>query len=166
MNKKSITIFFLILVSLFGLMWWGRGNQVPVSDKNEVSVKSQLTSAEIFYDFGTISMSDGDVNHIFKLTNPTDKDILLSNLTTSCMCTKAYIVGSSGGKKGPFGMIGMGYVPKADEIIKAGETRDIEVVYDPNAHGPAVVGLVDRFIYLKDSVGGALQFEIKAQVKP
>ena len=82
------------------------------------------------------------------------------------MCTSAYINEPDGSKKGPFGMSGMGHVPPANEIIKAGETRDIEVVYDPASHGPAGVGSIDRFVYLQDSTGGIVQLEIRAQVTP
>ena len=59
-----------------------------------------------------------------------------------------------------------GVVPKANALVKAGELLDIEVVFDPNAHGPAGVGRIDRFINLTDENGGELQFEIKALVKP
>ena len=60
----------------------------------------------------------------------------------------------------------MGYVPPVNETIKAGESRTIRVVYDPNAHGPAGVGPIDRFAILTDKSGGKLQFEIKALVTP
>jgi hypothetical protein len=57
-------------------------------------------------------------------------------------------------------------VPKANELIKAGSSLDIEVVYDPAAHGPAGVGAVDRFVYLTEPNGGTLELEIKAVVTP
>lgn len=164
MNKKNVMIFFLVLAGLFGLMWWGRGSQSPTGSL--AGNKSQLSAAKTLYDFGTISMSDGKVSRVFRVINPTDREILVSDLTTSCMCTAAYILKDDGQRKGPFGMPGMGYVPKADETIGAGETREIEVVYDPNAHGPAGVGLIDRFVYLRDTSGGTLQLEIKARVTP
>mgnify|MGYP001618214936 FL=1 len=83
------------------------------------------------------------------------------------MCTTAYIIRENGSKSRPFGMPGHGgAVPRANEIIKAGESRDIEVVYDPNAHGPAGVGRIDRLVYLEDADGNKLQFEIKANVTP
>ena len=63
-------------------------------------------------------------------------------------------------------MPGMGYVPPANETIKAGESRMIRVVYDPNAHGPAGVGRINRFVELVDSSGGTLGLEIKALVTP
>ena len=111
-------------------------------------------------------MKDGDVSREFTITNSTDKDITVKTLLTSCMCTSAFIVRPDGKTKGPFKMPGMGYVPPANEIIKAGESRIIRVVFDPNAHGPAGVGQIDRFINLTDENGGELQFEIKALVKP
>lgn len=110
-------------------------------------------------------MKNGLVSHVFKVTNSSVKDIYLKKINTSCMCTAAYLE-SAGGEKGPFGMEGMGYVPPVNEIIKAGESRDIKVVYDPNAHGPAGVGAIDRAIYLTDGSDAVFQLEITAMVTP
>ena len=137
-----------------------------VGGSHPAKTTSQLTTPETFYDFGTISMKDGLATKEFTVTNPTDKDLTVKTLVTSCMCTKAFIVKSEGTVKGPFGMPGMGYVPPADELIKTGESRVIRVVYDPNAHGPAGVGRIDRFATLTDADGNELQFEIKATVTP
>ncbi len=85
------------------------------------------------------------------------------------MCTSAYIIEKDGSKKGPFKMPTMGFVPPANEIVKAGDIIKIEAVYDPNAHGPAGVGPIDRFLILTEDGadgGGELQLEIKAQVTP
>ena len=130
------------------------------------TAKSRLTASETVYDFGTISMKNGNVTKEFTVTNSTTQDIIIKTILTSCMCTKAFIVEPDGNTKGPFSMPGMGYVPPANELIKAGESRIIRVVYDPNAHGPAGVGMIDRFINLSDDAGGAIQLEIKALVKP
>jgi hypothetical protein len=59
-----------------------------------------------------------------------------------------------------------GPVGRANEIIKAGQSLNIKVVYDPNAHGPAGVGAIDRFIELTEENGGKTQLEIKAVVTP
>ncbi len=163
MQIKSVIVFVVILVGLFVLMSWGKVNQRP-SQLDAAS--SPLTVTEKLYDFGTIKMGDGKVNRIFRVTNPTKQKVELKSITTSCMCTTAYLIGPEG-EKGPFGMPGHGgSVRPADELIKAGETRDIKVVYDPNAHGPAGVGPVDRFIYLTNADGGTLELEIKALVTP
>jgi hypothetical protein len=176
MNNKTTILSVLVIFGVIGLLFvlGGRSNQnnqnnqttgIPQTSKADGAVSS-LTAPEKFYDFGTISMKNGNVSKMFKVSNLTDKDIFIPNLTTSCMCTNAYLVQLDGNKKGPFGMTGMGFVPKLNETIKAGESRDIEVVYDPNAHGPAGVGLIDRFVYLADNSNNALQFEIKAKVTP
>lgn len=163
MNKK-IVITILFIVGLLGLMWWGRVTPKPAG--TATGEKSVLTVAEKMYDFGTIRMANGNVTKDFTVMNPGTTDILVPSLETSCMCTKAFIVRSDGSTKGPFGMKNMGYVPPANETIKAGESRIIRVVYDPNAHGPAGVGPIDRFITLTDHSGAQLELEIKAMVTP
>ena len=168
--KLSYTLGFVgFIVVLLVLMAWAAPNKPAATATTGTPSATQntttLTAAETFYDFGTISMKNGLVARSFKVTNPTANDIELKTVVTSCMCTKAYIEGG-GATKGPFGMLGMGSVPPANELIRAGESRDIEVVYDPNAHGPAGVGVIDRFVTLTDSSGGTLELEIKAVVTP
>lgn len=172
MKSKNIMVVSLVLLAFVVLFVWGYagkgGTTASVQSAAEAvsNVKSALTSAETFYDFGTISMKNWNVSKEFTVNNPTNADITISTVLTSCMCTTAFIVGQDGKTKGPFGMEGMGYVPPANEVIKAGESRIIRVVYDPNAHGPAGVGMIDRFVTLTDSSGGTLQLEIKAVVTP
>lgn len=168
LNKLSgyggiIAIIILTLLILGGIFIFGEGTSS--GQNNQSGKSSQLQTSEKIYDFGTISMAKGNVEKKFKITNPTDKDIFVKTVTTSCMCTTAYIE-NDGSEKGPFKMPSMGYVPPANETIKAHKSIDIKVVYDPNAHGPAGVGIIDRFVYLKDAAGGQMQLEIKANVTP
>lgn len=183
MSKQTIISLIIIILGVGGLVWWSKvadkavvgadefGGSRPAIIEGEAGI---LTAEETFYDFGQISMKDGNVSKIFKVTNFGAGDVKLTDVSTSCMCTAAYILRDDGSKLGPFGMPGhggTGGMPghgdgKAGEIIPAGEFRDIEVVYDPNAHGPAGVGLVDRFIYLEDENGQKLELEIKANVTP
>lgn len=172
MKSNTISIIAVVLLVLAGLFVWGYGGKQGTTASVQgvdvaTALSSGLTAPETFYDFGTISMKNGNVTKEFTVTNPTDKDINVSTLVTSCMCTTSFIVRSDGSTKGPFGMPGHGgAVPPANELIKAGESRTIRVVYDPNAHGPAGVGQVDRFIMLTDASGGTVQFEVKALVTP
>ena len=147
------------------MAWAAPNKPATTGAPSVIQNTTALTAAETIYDFGAISMKNGDVARSFRITNPTATDIELKTVVTSCMCTKAYIEGGAS-TKGPFGMPGMGFVPPADELIKAGESRDIKVVYDPNAHGPAGVGAIDRFVTLTDASGGTLELEIKAMVTP
>lgn len=177
MKNKNI-VGILIIISIFGLLWVVGKNKASNIQKESVKTENKaqnlslkndggLTTTEKLYDMGTISMKEGLVSKIFQVSNPGTEDINLEKITTSCMCTKAYIINEDGNKSEPFGMPGHGgVVPKANEIIKAGETRNIEVVYDPNAHGPAGVGVIDRFVYLEDSNANKLTLEIKAIVTP
>ncbi len=163
-TKTIIFAGAVVLLAIGGLFYWGRANQSAAA--KEPIRESALAAAETFYDFGEISMANGNVSQVFEVTNPTEKDITLVSLTTSCMCTTAFIV-KDGVRRGPFGMPGHGGpVLRANEVIPAGGKLAIDVVYDPNAHGPAGVGEIDRFVYLVDETGGQLSFEIKANVTP
>ena len=165
--NKIIIVVTLTVIGLAGLAWWGSSTQKPTGSNASAEAESVLVASEKLYDFGTISMKNGDVKKDFIVTNPGNKDILISSLVTSCMCTKAFIVKPNGATKGPFGMPAMGnYIPPANETIKPGESRVIRAVYDPNAHGPAGVGPIDRFLILTDSSGSKLELEIKAIVTP
>ena len=167
MNKKAVAgIFIGTFILIGGLIWLAK--PAPNSNGSQAvnTNPSSLKSDSIFFNFGTISMKDGNVTKEFIVTNPTDKDILVTTLETSCMCTKAFMMKSDGTSKGPFGMRSMGYAWPVNETIAPGENRIIRVVYDPNAHGPAGVGPIDRFAILTEESGSQLRLEIKALVTP
>jgi len=172
MTKNTIVSLIIIIIGVASLVWWSKSVEKEELNAN-ASTKSHpartgdgLIAEEVFYDFGKISMKDGNVSKRFKVTNNSGEDINVPNLTTSCMCTAAYFIRPDGSKNGPFGMPGMGFVPKLNETIKKGQSAEIEVVYDPNAHGPAGVGMIDRFVFLEDASGNKIQLEIKANVTP
>lgn len=170
MKSKTIIIVLIVFFVLIGLFVWGyerRGNTAAnIQGVKPIEKSSLLSTEEILYDFGTISMKDGNVTKEFVFTNTSDKDMFVRRVETSCMCTAAYLVKPDGSVKGPFGMASMGANTVANETIKSGESRKLRVVYNPNAHGPAGVGSIDRFAIITDSSGGRIQFEIKALVKP
>ena len=172
MKTKTLITSVVFVLVIAGLFAWGAagraGTTASVQGASGAAsdAKSALTAPEIFHDFGTISMKNRNVTKEFTVTNPTNEDITVKTVLTSCMCTTAFIVKPDGNVKGPFSMPGMGYIPPANETIKPSESRIVRVVYDPNAHGPAGVGEIDRFVMLTDASGGTLQFEIKALVTP
>ena len=171
MKPKTIVITLVVCLVLIVFFVWDSSKRgastasVQGADGENIS-NSLLTAPETLYDFRTISMKNGNVNKDFQVANSTNKDITVKTVITSCMCTKAFVVRPDNSTIGPFGMPGMSYVPPANEVIQACESRVIRVVYDPNAHGPAGVGHIDRFVTLTDSSGGTIQFEIKALVTP
>ena len=170
MKPKTIIITLIVLAVIGYLLVLSyqksASSTAAVQNAAPTGEKSALTSPEVFYDFGSISMKNGNVTKEFTFTNPTDKDINIRGLETSCMCTSALLVEPDGSTKGPFGMGGMGGMTTTDDTVKARESRTLRVIYDPNAHGPAGLGDIDRFITVTDSTGGTLRFEIKAVVTP
>ncbi len=171
--KTNTAIHTLCVIAILAaLFFWGYNNRPSTAASVQNVDDSQregfaLEAPETVYDFGSISMKDGNVQKEFTITNISGKDVRVTSVVTSCMCTTAYIVRPDGGVNGPFGMPGHGgSVPPANEDILAGESRIIRVIYDPNAHGPAGVGAIDRFITLTDESGGVLRLEIRAVVTP
>lgn len=165
-KTTTIKITGVILIVLaFMLVGWF----LQKSDLKDTNVggDSLLTTKTTFFDFGEISMAKGKVSTAFEISNPTDDNIKINKISTSCACTVAYFINKNL-KKGPFGMPGHGGLveQKINEIIKPGENRIIEVVFDPAAHGPAGIGVIDRSTYVTDSQGRVLQLETKANVIP
>lgn len=136
-------------------------NEHPSSEMS----KRKFSADETAYDFGTVSMKNGLVTKEFTVTNNENEPLSLRRLYTSCMCTKAYLE-INGAEKGPFGMLGHGVVPGVNETLPASGQAKIKAVFDPNAHGPAGVGPIEREVTLEDEQGILISFNIKANVVP
>lgn len=128
-------------------------------------VSDVLEANKTFHDFGTISMKNGKVTTTFKLKNIKSEPVELTRLYTSCMCTNATLK-LSGQSEGPFGMIGHGSIPKFSDMLASGQEAEVEVVFDPNAHGPAGVGTIERTVTIEGKDGKLAELNIKATVTP
>ena len=160
---KTLSITLLAILALGGIVWLGK---LRVDRPAINNAPGAFTLERSLHDFGRISMAGGDVSTTFSVMNETSTDILVKNIFTSCMCTVAYISGGES-EKGPFGMPGHGGPSGAsDELVKAGESRKIEVIFDPAAHGPAGIGKVERIISLEDSLGRVTELKFSAFVTP
>ena len=163
--KIIITVFVGTFVVIGGLIWLAQ----PTASLNTGQISSTgslLKSSEKSFDFGTISMINGNVNHEFQIVNSSEQSIVIKKIYTSCMCTTANFK-TNGRTYGSFGMPGHGGgATRSNITLNPGSTGNLEVVYDPNAHGPAGVGPIDRFVYIEDKNGGQLELEIKAIVTP
>lgn len=98
---------------------------------------------ELVHDWGDINISGGDVSKTFTLTNSEDEPLMLRGAMTSCMCTTAEFTLSDGSKSGAFGMHGG---PEWTHLVQPGESFDVEVVFDPMAHGPEATGPITRTV--------------------
>ena len=169
-SYRNVIIGSAAVVLLFvGLLWVSAPKKSAGNSSPQVAsaqaISGSLSAEETSFDFGTVSMKNGKVNHVFKIKNDTDSTAVVSKLFTSCMCTTASI-SVNGTKKGPFGMPGHGFVPSIKGEIRASGSADVEVVFDPAAHGPAGVGRIDRVVYLEEKSGNKLELQFTAMVTP
>lgn len=148
--KKIFIVGGIFLVLAIGIAFWGRGagGVAPESESVKQSA-SALTALTDKFEFGTIAMKDGNVSKIFDVENEGTEPITINKVYTSCMCTTAKITDARGNTNGPFGMLGHGGASKAEVVIGAGETAQVEVIFNPAAHGPSGVGLASRTVYLE-----------------
>ena len=137
--------------------------QSPVAAANAAT--RQLVSPEPFFSFGNISMAAGKVSHRFEIRNTGASDITVNKIYTSCMCTVATLI-TPAGRKGPFGMPGHSAVPAIFETIPPGGNAQVDVVFDPAAHGPAGVGPTDRIVTIRTNESRPLELRFSAMVRP
>lgn len=126
-----------------------------------------LAFEDDYFNFGTVSMSKGNVNHTFKMRNAGNKPVKISGVYTSCMCTEASLVAAGGKKFGPFGMKGHGGNNYANVTIMPGEEMTVETTVDPTAHGPQGTGPAKKAIYIEtDSSKEPMRLMMDINVTP
>jgi len=131
----------------------------------EIAGTKALTSESAFFDFGRISMANGKVSHRYSIRNSGSTPLTITKLFTSCMCTTATLVTRSA-QKGPFGMPGHGWLASVSETLAPEEVAQVDVVFDPAAHGPAGVGPTARTVTVVNDAGLALELRFNALVTP
>lgn len=83
-----------------------------------------VTIENASHDFGTIREADGNVTHVFTITNTGEAPLVISSATASCGCTKPEF-------------------PRAP--IKPGESGSVKVTYNPSGRP----GEFDKTVSLK-----------------
>ena len=149
-NKKILIITPLAIIMVIAFIGW----LVVISEEDEsaavLSSQSVLSAQESRFDFGTINMQDGKVEHDFKIKNEGKELVAISKVYTSCMCTTAFFIDSNGKKYGGFGMPGHTFSKTSSDIVVGpGQEATVKVVFDPAAHGPSGVGLAQRSIFVE-----------------
>lgn len=104
----------------------------------------KMTISPMEFNAGDISMANGKYTTVYKVKNDGTADLKISKIITSCMCTTAML--KIDGRTSPaFGMPGHNSGGLLwSETIKPGQTGDLEVIFDPLAHGPEATGPIDR----------------------
>ena len=161
------------IVILFGIYFSSqKTSPQPRSGYQEQPAAGQLrgagalVSAAPFFDFGKVSMAAGNVSRAYWIKNASGAPLTITNISTSCMCTEATLITQSARKKGPFGMPGHAPVPDIEERLAPGQTAQVEVVFDPRAHGPAGIGRNDRTVTIRHDAGRSLELGFTAMVTP
>lgn len=167
-NKTRQTLYLIVglLVAVGVLIALGRSSSgadqgggvgVPSNPQNKPTLTQtgKLVAKDAYYDFGAVSMANGKVSRTFVFTNISDRSVAVHKLYTSCMCTVATLL-YNGERVGPFGMPGHGFIPPIDKIIAPGASVELEVTFDPAAHGPAGVGAIQRVVTVEEQEGETL----------
>ncbi|MBI2640334.1 MAG: DUF1573 domain-containing protein [Candidatus Sungbacteria bacterium] len=165
MDKNIIIGILAIIVIIGGLVWFGRPSSNNQAAGLALNSNGVLRAEETDFDFGSISMAAGNVRHAFRIKNVGSEAVTIGKMYTSCMCTTAYL--AAGDKKfGPYGMPGHGFIPKINETVNPGEEAEVEIVFDPAAHGPAGVGEIQRVVTIENNGRERLELQFSAMVTP
>lgn len=142
-----------------------QGTPAPAARTTTAAATPALASLRPVYDFGSISMAAGTVRHTYAVSNTGDAPVTIVGVQTSCMCTGATVVNGND-RIGPFGMAGHGRMPTIRETVAPGAMIQVEVTFDPAAHGPAGVGRTERVVTLATDRGAPLELGLIATVRP
>mgnify|MGYP001560286199 CR=1 FL=1 len=162
-NKDLLIGLLAVAVIIGGLIWVLP--KPPEKKPPTASVNTAITPEEKYFDFGSISMAAGKVKHTYLVKNDSDRPLTVDKVYTSCMCTEASLI-NNGKKSGPFGMPGHGFSPGLKEVIGPQSTAEVEAEFDPAAHGPAGVGLIERSVIIEYEGVGQTELSFSAQVTP
>lgn len=140
--KRTLNLFILVIgVTLF----LAGCTSNSTSQSSNSGRMAPLNGIE--HDWADINIRGGDVSHTFSFKNDSaDEDLYLKGAKTSCMCTTARYSFSDGSVSPKFGMHDNSTT--WSKAIKPGETFDVEVVFDPMAHGPSGTGPIQRTVDL------------------
>lgn len=163
MNDKKVLIGFILVtvLILFGgvfiLTKTTTGGQI-----NGVSANAKLTADEKTFDWGEIAYSGPDATKTFTIKNTGTEILKLTNIKTSCACTKAQVI--IDGKSSPY--FSMHTTSSWMGEIPPGKEASLTVIFDPDFHGPSGVGAVERIISMEtnDASNKKVEFFLKGVV--
>ena len=146
MKQNALIFIGIVAFVIIGFFILNGGSSDTITEANSASI---LEATESQFDFGTISMKNGNVSYEFEVKNSGLESIVIEKIYTSCMCTTAKITDALGKTYGPYGMPGHVEASGSKVEVKSWETAIVEAIFDPAAHGPSGVGLANRTIFLE-----------------
>jgi len=162
MNKVIIILISVSILAVIAgatLMSGESDDRLDIEANENTSVFIDKTS----FDWGTIGLNDGNVEHAFDILNEGSEPLVLSDIATSCMCTTATLI--LGEDESP--VFGMHTKSDYQLTVPSGETAKLKVVFDPAFHGPSGIGPISRTITINtnDPERPELRFMLTAVVR-
>lgn len=144
-----IGIMILTLLILTGATFFlSQGSSSAA--KIEVSQNVKIEVPERKFNWGEIKMSKGNAIKTFALKNSGTDVLKLTNIKTSCHCTKAQVGIDGAGSP----LFGMNDVSSWVGEVLPGKEAQLKVIFDPNFHGPTGVGPIERLVSVETNDAG------------
>lgn len=152
-NDSRIVIFSVIAAALVlgGLIIAFTGNDNLASSESQNGTP-RLEINEEKFDLGNIPMSQGTVTRTVTVSNTGNGPLEIFGMKTSCMCTSATLT-IDGNRSPEFSL--HNNPAFWSEKLAAGQKADLEITFDPNAHGPDATGPITRTVHIKSTDGGS-----------
>ena len=151
--KKLLLASMALFMSFVFVACSSVSDEVIVSEESGVI---ELIGSDS-HDWGDINIVGGDVSYVFSFQNSGEGDLIINTASTSCMCTSAEITLANGDQSPVFGMHGNAIW---DAVVASGDEFEVNVVFDPMAHGLSATGPISRSVMLSTSDG---DFELNVQ---
>lgn len=163
MNSKKLVIGFIAITLMIlggGIFLLSSTTFAPAQVATSQNAKASVDQKT--FDWGNIPYSGGNAVKTFVIKN-TGTDVLkLTNVKTSCTCTKAQV--TIDGKTSPYFSMHStsGWVGE----VGPNKEAQLTVIFDPAFHGPTGVGPVERLISLEtnDLQNPKIEFSLKGVV--
>lgn len=144
MDKKLIIFFLVFIVAIIGggILLSGSSENRPTIQKTK---EAKLVADHTQKTAGNIDYNKGVYLHIFPIQNKGTKDLQITDMATSCACTKTYL--KKADVVGPmFTMKGMSAPSSWVGVVKPGEKAEVIAAFDAKYHGPSGVGAISRTV--------------------
>lgn len=140
MKKLSLVFFIIAIVIISGCV-----DKKTLTQSGIIHVIDEDT-----YDWGDINIEGGNAEHVFELENTGTDGLVLKDIQTSCMCTRATVLSEQDEVLSPdFGMHGDD--SNWTHTFESSQHFKVKVVFDPLAHGKDATGPIERTITIESS---------------
>lgn len=163
MSDKKVLIGFIIVTVLILIGGIFILSKISTTGQiSGVSTNVKFSANEKNFDWGQIAYNGPDATKTFTIKNSGTEILKLTNIKTSCACTKAQVV--IDGKSSPY--FSMHTTSSWIGEISPGKEASLTVIFDPDFHGPSGVGTVERLISMEtnDAANPQIEFSLKGVV--